>query len=105
MVRIWFIIKGLHFDEPSSLVEMLCFRERAVSLQSQDHHSVTRPPPTVVPINVAPIQARAPQKRQDESRFAEIEFASDVLHALGRNTGGVRQNRELITAERETSTM
>ena len=39
MVRIWFIIEGLHLDEPSSLVEMLCFRERAVSLQSQDQHS------------------------------------------------------------------
>src|SRR5216684_3810290 len=38
--------------------------------------------------------------RQDEGRLAEIEFASDVLHALGRNAGRVRQNRELITAER-----
>src|SRR5258708_6334309 len=38
--------------------------------------------------------------RQDEGRFAEIEFASNLLHALGRNTSGVRQNRELITAER-----
>src|SRR5439155_12758352 len=37
--------------------------------------------------------------RQDERRFAEIEFASNLLHALGRNTSGVRQNRELITAE------
>src|SRR5580765_330911 len=38
--------------------------------------------------------------RQDESRFAEIEFASNLLHALGRNAGRVRQNRQLITAER-----
>src|SRR5882672_9014253 len=29
-----------------------------------------------------------------------IEFASNLLHALGRNAGRVRQNRELITAER-----
>jgi hypothetical protein len=39
MVGIRFIVERLHLDEPSSLVEMLCFRERAVSLQSQDHHS------------------------------------------------------------------
>ncbi len=38
-MRIRFIIEGLYLDEPSSLVEMLCFRERAISLQSQDHHS------------------------------------------------------------------
>src|SRR5438046_3013603 len=38
--------------------------------------------------------------RQDEGRFAEIEFASDLLHTLGRNARRVRQNRELITAER-----
>src|SRR5258706_10897760 len=38
--------------------------------------------------------------RQAESRFAEIEFAPNLLRALGRNTSGVRQNRELITAER-----
>src|SRR5437016_7223907 len=38
--------------------------------------------------------------RQDEGRFAEIEFARNLLHALGRNAGRVRQNRELITAER-----
>src|SRR5215472_4939780 len=38
--------------------------------------------------------------RQDEGRFAEIEFTSNLLHALGRNTGRVRQNRQLITAER-----
>src|ERR1700683_891182 len=37
---------------------------------------------------------------QDEGRFAEIEFTSNLLHALGRNAGRVRQNRELITAER-----
>src|SRR6266403_5930823 len=37
---------------------------------------------------------------QDEGGFAEIEFASNLLHALGRNAGRVRQNRELITAER-----
>jgi hypothetical protein len=39
MVRIWFIIEGLNLDEPSSLVEMPCFTERAVRLQSQDHYS------------------------------------------------------------------
>jgi hypothetical protein len=39
MVRIRFIVEGLHLDEPTSLVEMLCLRERAVSLQSQDRHS------------------------------------------------------------------
>jgi hypothetical protein len=33
---------------------------------------------------------------------AEIEFASSLLHALGRNAGRVRQNRELITAECRT---
>src|SRR5437660_2276161 len=38
--------------------------------------------------------------RQDEGRFAEIEFASDLLHTLGRNARRVRQNRELIAAER-----
>src|SRR5439155_19762982 len=38
--------------------------------------------------------------RKDEGRFAEIEFASDLLHTLGRNARRVRQNRELITAER-----
>src|SRR6266852_3960163 len=38
--------------------------------------------------------------RQDEGRFAEIEFAGNLLHALGRNAAGVRQNCELITAER-----
>src|ERR1700722_17075928 len=30
----------------------------------------------------------------------KIEFASNLLHALGRNVGRIRQNRELITAER-----
>ena len=38
--------------------------------------------------------------REDEGRFAEIEFAGNLLHALGRNAGRVRQNRELIAAER-----
>src|SRR6202035_1139918 len=38
--------------------------------------------------------------RQDEGRFAEIEFTSNLLHALGRNAGRVRQDRELITAKR-----
>src|SRR5438270_8536814 len=38
--------------------------------------------------------------RQDKSRFAEIKFASNLLHALGRNAGRVRQNRQLITPER-----
>src|SRR5579864_9180124 len=38
--------------------------------------------------------------RQDEGRFAEIEFTSNILHPLGRNAGRVRQNRQLITAER-----
>jgi len=45
-------------------------------------------------------RARRIVLRQDESGFAEIEFASNLLHALGRNAGRVRQNRELITAER-----
>src|SRR4029077_19112333 len=38
--------------------------------------------------------------RQDEGRFAEIEFTSNLLHPLGRNAGRVRQNGQLITAER-----
>src|SRR5205085_6623691 len=38
--------------------------------------------------------------RQDEGRFAEIEFTSNLLHAFGRNAGRVRQHRQLITAER-----
>jgi hypothetical protein len=37
--------------------------------------------------------------RQDEGRFAEIEFARNLLHALGRYAGCVRENRELIAAE------
>jgi len=38
--------------------------------------------------------------RQYEGRFAEIEFTSNLLHAFGRNADRVRQNRQLITAER-----
>src|SRR5262249_16535125 len=38
--------------------------------------------------------------RQNEGRFAEIEFSSNLLHALGRNANRVWQNRPLITAER-----
>src|SRR5580700_220564 len=38
--------------------------------------------------------------REDEGRFRKVELASDFLHALGRNAGGVRQNRELVAAER-----
>jgi hypothetical protein len=33
-------------------------------------------------------------------RLAEIEFAGNLLHTLGRNAGRVRQNCELIAAER-----
>src|ERR1700730_3264982 len=47
-----------------------------------------------------PTRVRRIVLRQDEGRFAEIEFTSNLLHALGRNAGRVRQNRELITAER-----
>src|SRR5579863_2285390 len=47
-----------------------------------------------------PARVRRIVLRQDESRFAEIEFASNLLHALGRNAARVRQNRQLITAER-----
>src|SRR5438094_4065426 len=47
-----------------------------------------------------PTRVRRIVLRQDEGGFAEIEFASNLLHALGRNAGRVRQNRELITAER-----
>ena len=47
-----------------------------------------------------PIRVRTAVLRQDEGRFAEIEFTGNLLHALGRNADGVRQNRELITAER-----
>jgi Bacterial regulatory helix-turn-helix protein, lysR family len=39
VVSIRFIIEGLDLDEPCCLVEMPRFRERAVRLQSQDHHS------------------------------------------------------------------
>src|ERR1700684_610893 len=37
---------------------------------------------------------------EDKGRFAEIEFTSNLLHALGRYADRVRQNRELIAAER-----
>src|SRR3984893_3708771 len=47
-----------------------------------------------------PTRVRRIVLRQDEGGFAEIEFASNLLHALSRNAGRVRQNRELITAER-----
>src|SRR6202047_3605904 len=47
-----------------------------------------------------PTRVRRIVLRQDEGGFAEIEFTSNLLHALGRNAGRVRQNRELITAER-----
>src|SRR6202162_2961780 len=47
-----------------------------------------------------PTRVRRIVLRQDEGRFAEIEFASNLLHALGRNADRVRQNRQLITAER-----
>jgi hypothetical protein len=46
-----------------------------------------------------PTRVRRIVLRQDKGRFAEIEFASNLLHALGRNAGCVRENRELITAE------
>src|SRR5262245_53886469 len=38
--------------------------------------------------------------RQDEGCFAKIEFASNLLHALGGNIRRVRENRQWITAER-----
>src|ERR1700720_315110 len=47
-----------------------------------------------------PTRARRIVLRQDEGRFAEIEFAGNLLHALGRNAGRLRQNRQLIAAER-----
>src|SRR6202048_5098324 len=47
-----------------------------------------------------PTRVRRIVLRQDEGRFAEIEFTSNLLHALGRNAGRVRQNRQLITTER-----
>src|SRR5579863_6870540 len=46
-----------------------------------------------------PTRVRRIVLRQDESRFAEVEFTSNLLHALGRNASRARQNRELITAE------
>jgi hypothetical protein len=47
-----------------------------------------------------PTRARRIFLRQNKGRFGEIEFASNLLHALGRNAGRVRQNRELIATER-----
>jgi hypothetical protein len=35
--------------------------------------------------------------RQDEGRFAESEFASSLLHALGRNAGGVSDEKLVVT--------
>src|SRR5580658_3367248 len=46
-----------------------------------------------------PTRVRSIVLQQDEGRFAEIEFASNLLHALGRNAGRVRQYRELIAAK------
>src|ERR1700731_4132458 len=46
-----------------------------------------------------PTRVRRILPRQDEGRFTEIEFTSNLLHALGRNAGRVRQNRQLITAK------
>src|ERR1700738_5014659 len=46
-----------------------------------------------------PTRVRRIVLRQDEGRFAEIEFASNLLHALGRTTGCVRENREFIPPE------
>src|SRR6202041_2559727 len=50
--------------------------------------------------NAYPTRVRRIVLRQDECCFGEIEFASNLLHAFGRNAGRVGQNRELITAER-----
>src|SRR5438132_839476 len=47
-----------------------------------------------------PTRVRRIVLRQNEGRFAEIEFTSNLLHALGRNANRVWQNRQLITAER-----
>src|SRR5205823_5047686 len=47
-----------------------------------------------------PTRVRRIVLRQDEGRFAEIEFAGNLLHALGRNARRVGQNRQLIAAER-----
>src|SRR5262249_25773274 len=38
--------------------------------------------------------------RQDEGGSAKIEFTSNLLHPSRRKAGRVRQNRQLITAER-----
>src|SRR5215467_11398722 len=38
--------------------------------------------------------------RQNEGRFAEVEFTGNLLHALGRNPNRVWQDRQLIAAER-----
>src|SRR5215468_4476364 len=46
-----------------------------------------------------PTRVRRIVLRQDEGRFAEIKFASNLLHALSRNAGCARENRELIAAE------
>src|ERR1041385_3512579 len=43
-----------------------------------------------------PTRVRTIVLRQDEGRFAKIEFASNLLHALSRNAGRVRQNCKLI---------
>src|SRR6478672_6342762 len=47
-----------------------------------------------------PTRVRRIFPRQDKRRFREIEFASDLLHALGGNTRRVSQNGELIATER-----
>src|SRR5947209_19650925 len=47
-----------------------------------------------------PIGVRRIVLRQNDGRLAEIEFTSDLLHALGRNAKCVWQDRQLITAER-----
>src|SRR5580698_1803225 len=46
-----------------------------------------------------PTRARRIVLRQDEGGFAEIEFTSNLLHALARNAGRARQNRKLIAPE------
>src|SRR6202167_4720476 len=46
-----------------------------------------------------PTRVRRIVLRQDEGRFTEIEFASNLLHALGRNAGRIREPRGLITGE------
>src|SRR5215470_12481802 len=47
-----------------------------------------------------PTRVRRIVLRKNEGRFAEIEFTSNLLHALGRNANRVWQNRQLIAAER-----